>query len=537
MTQPRAHTGATIHRIDEGLPVALITPALRESPPSIEAVERRRAHLWTVAALLLLTCSTVILLLFLEGDVEGLLPEIPAVRWSFLALSIAFILYVVDQERRLRRLSQALVEERVLTTALRARVTDLATLTKVGRVVNSVLSPTEVLETILSAVFELTEASAGSVMLLDGDELEVAASAGDSAAPRGSRAKLGQGVAGWVAAQREPLLIVGRIASDQFPGHVERTVGDEPGSSVIAPLVVGDEVLGVLTVERPLRSDPFGDPELRSVAVFAEHAATAVHNAQRYERERAAAARLADAFEQRTDFVARMVHELRTPLTVILGFASLLAHRWDEIDEERRAQMLDSVDTQGERLQMMITEILRTASDVAPGTPAHEPVDLAEVVAEVVERVRVDAEEREGTARSIRMLGDEPVWVLGDADALERVVENLLDNAVRFSPEGTEVDVVLFADRGEARVDVVDRGAGIPDDELESIFESFRRPEVSSIAGPGLGLYITRALVQSHGGRVWAVSNEHGGATFSVALPLSDEGGTGAHGLAAGSAG
>jgi hypothetical protein len=172
---------ATVHRLSEGLPVGLITPPLRE--PTVETVERRRAHLWLVAGVLLLACSTVILLLFVEGELDSLLDEIPTLRWTFLALSVAFILYVIDQERRLRRLTAALIEERVLTSALQARITDLATLTRIGRVVNSVLTLREVLETILDALFELTNARSGSVMLLDGTELEVAASAGERRTP------------------------------------------------------------------------------------------------------------------------------------------------------------------------------------------------------------------------------------------------------------------------------------------------------------------------------------------------------------------
>lgn len=288
---------ARVTRLHDGLPLAYIQPKLRGTPsPDIDAVERRRAHLWVVTALLLLASASAVILLFYgraEGGVDELLPEVPFLRYAFLALAIAFMLYVIDQERRLRRLTRALFDERVLTAGLQARIADLSTLTKVGRVVNSVLTLEEVLEVILTSAFELTGSTSGSVMLRDGDRLRVAASAGEKPAPTDTYIELGSGVAGWVAEQREPILITGKLAADQFPERDGRSRrGRSSGSSVIAPLIAGGELLGVLAVERPPGSQPFTETQMRSVALFAEHAATAVSNAYRHGPGRAAPGRL-----------------------------------------------------------------------------------------------------------------------------------------------------------------------------------------------------------------------------------------------------
>ncbi len=508
---------ATVRRLTDG--TTFITPPLRDSPPTIEAVERRRAHLWIVAALLLLASSAAVLLVLVGGDLDELLEVAPALRWSMFALSIAFILYVIDQERRLRRLTAALIEERVLTSSLSARIRDLAALTRVGRVVNSVLTLSEVLETILDALFELTGAVSGSVMLRDGDDLRIAASVGEHPAPIGETIRLGSGVAGWVAANREPILINGRLVSDQFPGRGERSEDTEPGSSVVAPLVTGDEVVGVLAVERSPDSEEFREGELRSVAVFAEQAATAVRNARRYEEERASVERLADVLEQRAEFVATLVHELRTPVTVILGFISVLESSWDDLDEQRRIDVLASVRSQGERMRTMVDEILRTASVEAGAELRRDRVELGTLLTDLADHIGTIAAAQEGARRDITVSGATEAHVPGDEDALSRIFENLLNNAVKYSPPGSSVEIVVRDDEDEVQVDVVDHGPGISDDELESIFERFRRGGPGVAGGVGLGLYIVRTLVASHGGRVWATRNEEDGSTFSVRLP------------------
>ncbi len=498
-------------------PTGWIAPRLRPSP-SIESIERRRTQLWLVAGLLLLAFSTTIILLFLGENPTDLLPEAPALRWSFLGLSLAFILYVIDQERRLRRLTGALIDERVLTSSLQARIADLATLTKVGRVVNSVLTLEEVLEVIVTSAFELTGANNGSVMLREGDDLRVAASAGATPAPLGTTLPFGSGVAGWVAERGRPLMINGRLGSDQFPGsrHSERA-----GSSLVAPMLAAGELLGVLAVERPAEAEAFTETQLRSVALFAEHAATAVSNAYRYGAERNTVEELADVLERRSEFVATMVHELKTPLTVIIGFASVLETKWDRLDQVRKIDAISTIRSQSDRLRSMVDEVLRTASAEAGAEPRREDVDVGGLLTQLIETTATLAQERDGQDRLIRLAGaDGDTMVLGDPDALYRVFENLLENAVKYSPPGTPVEVRLERRDDEVRVDITDRGAGIPEDELPTIFERFRQSGHTVSGGVGLGLYIVRVLVRSHGGDVSVRSTLGEGTTFTVTLPV-----------------
>jgi signal transduction histidine kinase len=146
-----------------------------------------------------------------------------------------------------------------------------------------------------------------------------------------------------------------------------------------------------------------------------------------------------------------------------------------------------------------------------------ERLDLA---AEV--QVAVDAARDQDAERSVNVqLPGEPVWVSGDPDRLQQVLANLIDNARKNSPAVVPVDVMLDAGGGEARVTVSDHGAGIAEESLERIFDKFVRGRGESVSGTGLGLYISRQIIDAHGGRVWAESPPGEGAVFRFVLPLA----------------
>ncbi|MDX1659971.1 MAG: ATP-binding protein [Nitriliruptorales bacterium] len=494
---------------------------MRRDLPSLEAVERRRAQLWTVAGFLLLAASiAVVFLISSSAEVAEALPDAPALRWGFAGVSVAFLLYVFDQERRLRRLSEALVKERVLSIALESRVKDLATLSRVGQVVNSVLTMEEVLGVILDGAFQLTDSVTGSVMLLDGDELVVEVSAGSHPAPVGSRQPLSSGVAGWVATRREPTLITGTLRPGQLPSLRERR--RDGASSVIAPLLLGDELLGVLTLERSADADPFTEWELRAVALFASHAATAVANARRYESERSTVERLADLLERRSEYVATLVHDLKAPLTAVLGYLKLIRQRADRLDAEKRAEVLARTEESAEQLLDMIEDILRNASAEAEVDIRRQPLDLNELCHELADVTGSMAQARDGEPRSVHVEPSmEPPIVYTDPAAVRSVLVNLLENAVKYSPPGSAIEVDVERGDGEVIVSVSDQGAGIPEDEVDHIFERFRQQEPGGTpGGVGLGLYIVRSLVQTLGGRVWVESSVGEGSTFHVAFPI-----------------
>ena len=277
---------------DELRRVARASGIRADELPSLEQVERRRTELWVLSSFLLvgLTAGLAILSMWSPDDLHALLSQ-PVVRFGLLGLAVVISAYTVEKEHSLRRVSRLLLDERLLTTALSNRLHEISALLDAGRAVNSTLELDRVLSSILSGATDLLPASSGSVMLLEGDELVVAASAGNPAA-LGARSVVGDGIAGHVARTREALLLDGRATSSLFPGMVDRE--SDVRSALCVPLLERGELVGVLNLSAPAEGD-FSEYDLRAVSLFAEQAATAIGKARLYERSRLQAEQLAHA--------------------------------------------------------------------------------------------------------------------------------------------------------------------------------------------------------------------------------------------------
>ncbi|MGH9017097.1 MAG: diguanylate cyclase domain-containing protein [Acidimicrobiales bacterium] len=251
------------------------------STPSLEAVDRRRSQLWTVAFAGLASMAAAVGLLTSAGGHDLGFANRLGFRVGTVVLVVALAGYVMEKERHLRRLSTLLVNERVLGAALSNRLKELAVLYEAGKALNSVLVIEEVLRLILSSAFELLEASSGCIMLLEGeDDLVVACRAGQESPD--DRLGLSDGIAARVLRDREPLLVQGTVSER---GH------RETDTAVCVPLIHRADVLGVLIL-RGAPDHVYSEHDLRAVALFAEHAAIAVANARLYEAERALSVQL-----------------------------------------------------------------------------------------------------------------------------------------------------------------------------------------------------------------------------------------------------
>jgi PAS domain S-box-containing protein len=214
------------------------------------------------------------------------------------------------------------------------------------------------------------------------------------------------------------------------------------------------------------------------------------------------------------DFVAMAGHDLGSPLTVLRARAQLLQRR-QRYDEESIAAILE----QTARMDRLIGDLRELAQVEGGGLSIQrEDVDLVALAQEAVERARTLA-----TGHVVHFSAPErPIVVAGDRDRLGQVLDNLLGNAVKYSPGGSEVLVTVEAVGREACLRVADQGPGIPIDALPRLFERFYRGQhAAGSAGLGLGLYISRMLVEAQGGRIWAASTPGAGSTFTIALPLA----------------
>jgi signal transduction histidine kinase len=227
--------------------------------------------------------------------------------------------------------------------------------------------------------------------------------------------------------------------------------------------------------------------------------------------------RLASINDAREEFISIVSHELRTPATGQLGFLQTLLDHWPALADDERRQTVEKAYANARRLHALSRDVLDTASIEAGQLPyAFELVDLRTAVQGAVDALPHSAHQVSVATTAA------PVLVRADPERIQQVLANLLDNAMKSSPEGTSVDVtVANAGPDLALVEVSDRGAGISDEETERSFEKFSRGRHTGVRGTGLGLYICRKIIDAHGGRIWAATRSGGGATVSFTLPLA----------------
>jgi K+-sensing histidine kinase KdpD len=483
---------------------------------SLEDVERGRAHLWSVTFILLfgLSTATVIVSYWRESLPQSIAQvlDFGAIRFIFLALSLAFVLHVIDRERRFKRVTHALIDARARSLALEDRLRDVSALQQVLVALNSSLEMEQVLEIILRQSSRLLSATEGAVLLVDRERgVQTIA----SAIPEGMAGEfaIGEDLPGTVARTRLATLAAGPEEVARFPWVAGRALS----TSMCAPLVAGGELIGTLILSAG-KERRFGEYDLRLLMLFAEQAAVAISNAQAYKRERESVSRLADLDRLKTDFVATVTHELKTPLTSLLGYAQILRKRATELKPEQREEFFTIMAKQGERILRLIEELLQS-SRLEAGAPKlrREPLDMKAIAGEL-------EKELSSMTRSHDLefhVPDTDLGLYGDATAIEHVLTNLLENAIKYSKPDTTIRFSVEELGNEVHIKIADEGQGIEPEDLPFIFERFRQAQGNGKTrnSVGLGLYIVRSLVNAHGGRVWADSKLEQGTTFTVALP------------------
>jgi signal transduction histidine kinase len=219
-------------------------------------------------------------------------------------------------------------------------------------------------------------------------------------------------------------------------------------------------------------------------------------------------------------FVSSVTHELRTPLTSMVGYLELvLTGETGELNGEQR-RFLEIVNRNCERLNRLIDDILFEARGNAGWLSLDlQWVDVARLAADSVETARAAAESKGLDLRLSEEVGLPPLWA--DPLRLTQVLDNLLSNALKFTPEGGTVSVTAAKRADTAHVEISDTGVGIPEQELDELFNRFFRASTTASApGTGLGLSIAKSIVEAHGGTISVESEEGTGTAFSVALPL-----------------
>ena len=345
----------------------------------------------------------------------------------------------------------------------------------------------------------------------------------------------------WSYIYRQPLTvgegIIGQVVATGYPSLTTNVGAPQRGeefsvagatsatpmtlaSLLILPLRTRREMLGALIIAANDPERVMTDENLPLAELLAERAALAIENAKLYTEQVEARRKVEDLSRLKDEFLSIASHELRTPVTSIKGYTQLAKTLIREGDLNTSEEYLEIALDQIDRMSRLILELL-DVSRIETGRLEirREPINWSSFVRDVVHHHHTSVSDR----RFHLNVPDKSERIVnGDRDRLEQVLGNLLENAVKYSPEGSDIYVVV-EDRSDSVVTAIcDRGIGIPADEIQQVFERFHRGrQVSSTnyGGLGLGLYITKQIVERHGGAIWVESKEGTGTTFFFSLP------------------
>jgi signal transduction histidine kinase len=292
------------------------------------------------------------------------------------------------------------------------------------------------------------------------------------------------------------------------------------------PLRIEDVLLGYVALDWDGTARIPADWDDRVMGDLAQLAAVAISSRQRLTSLQERVQTEADEFK--VDLIAMLSHEMRTPLASIKGYASSLLLDDIEWDEATRREFIEAIDEECDHLTEMVSDLLdSTVMEAGSLELRREPVLLVGLVRRLIAKMS----KRSNRHRFLMSFSDGFPIVEADEHRIVQVLTNLIDNAVKYSPDGGLIVVSGELGEGDVIVRVADQGIGIAPEHLNKLFERFfrtKQPDHKSVAGTGLGLPIAEAIVRAHGGRIWAESRLGEGTTLSFTLPaeLSQEGRT-----------
>ena len=440
--------------------------------------------------------------------------------WGLLTLTGMIVGWLVDRLRRETATSQAQVgEAEQLRDELGRRADVLEASTRCARALSSSLDLDEAFEAFIRELRGLVAFDRMAIVLGEGGAAQVMAVAGVGAEgvfSRGSRQPVGESLLAEILRSGQPTYRED-MSDTRYPEEREFL---ELGlrCRIAAPLLQGPRAFGMISLVRREPSS-FNTQELELVGLLGRLVASAVQNIRAYEAEHNTVEELRRLSALRADFVSLVSHELRAPMASVIGSAQTLRQRWRELNPDQRESFLALIGSETERLAILVGDVLDT-SRIEAGTFTYrfDDVYLGALVRDLVAGVTLAQDEVRVTA-DVR--GELP-RVRGDRDRLQQVLTNLLDNAVKYSPAGEEVIISAFQLDSQLRIEVADRGPGIPQEQQGVIFEKFGRvhsPGSPGKPGTGLGLFIARSIAEAHGGALEVSSATQGGATFTLTLP------------------
>lgn len=331
--------------------------------------------------------------------------------------------------------------------------------------------------------------------------------------PHGYRQKIGQGIVGWVAEHSQYVLANDVSLDSRYLAYQYHNTNSE----LALPIMIGNEVVGVLNVE-DTKLYAFDETDVVVLRTLCDQIGSAIRNAKLFDQIKKSNQRLVELDRLKTDFVGIVSHDFRTPLSTIMLAAKSLLRR--EISSDRLREYLNIIVDQASKLSKLAEDTLSIAK-IESGQLNYQfkVANVESIIQEAVSMVKISARHT-----FVSTVDVNHSYVRGDQSKLRQVLQNLISNAVKYSPGGGQISVTVGPHEGspeEVLFSVCDEGLGIPEEYVGRLFQKYTRVdsgEAGKIKGSGLGLWICREIIKAHGGRIWVESEVGKGSAFKFTV-------------------
>ncbi len=433
--------------------------------------------------------------------------------------------YSWEDDRLLARIAgqMALTIENIqLYQASLERERQLSALSKLNKAMNMSLDFQSTYDIFAEELKKTIPVDWASIVLCEKDELHffaLSTTIDSSWGKPGTTIPLAGTAAEWVTVNRQTLVESDLTSKTRFwPEEIHLEHGLR--SMIHLPLFSKGEVFGCF-ITGSSKINAYTPSNATFLEQVSSQLSLTMENARLYSRERGERARLEAMNKQRDDFFGLISHELKTPLTSIKSSSDLLSEELTLDEQSSRRRLIENIRRSAERLETMLNDLLNVAKARSASLELNlRPTDIVPVINSAVDICVPPIEQKK---QSLKLdLPDTMPPVIADPEGFERILTNLLGNAQKFTPKGGSIGLKVNVDGNKMTMEVTDSGPGIPEDELDLIFEPFYRGEFSAgiAKGMGIGLATVKQMVELHGGTVSTVSSIGKGSTFTISLPV-----------------
>jgi len=406
---------------------------------------------------------------------------------------------------------------------LEGRQQQLLRLVELSMTLNSTLDLDELLQTITATATELLDCEASSILLYDekNPRLYFAASTGTDPGKLAEIPVPMEGsIAGTIFRTNQPMILNNVEQDPRHYSNVSDQVKFKINTLLGVPMPIKDRTVGVLEAVNK-RDGIFNERDVAILSVTAAHAAIAINNARMLKTTQQALEKVRETNSIKSNFLSLASHELRTPLGIIIGYATFLQEEAKGELSDHAQQVLNAAEQMRSLLDQM-NNLTLLQTDEMVMRPAK--IAIQDVLNFACDEIKYFAARK--NLALVFAFQDDPMYVDVDAEKTTLAIVNLLNNAIRFSPNDSQIVIGAIEQGKQVMAWVQDNGKGIPGDKLQKIFEEFYQlepPNTRSYGGLGIGLTIAKGLLEVQGGKIWAESEGLGkGATLKVLLPKAD---------------